>query len=173
MKDIGESFREKREEFGISKEEAANDMDITLAQLDNLEDGNANAFKDVFFLKELIKKYAKYLNISEDEIMSEYNEFMFNYTSRIPVAEIEKKVTEMQKEEKGTSKKVVSPYTRIKDEDKSKSKRMIYIIIIAFVIILMILIGFLVKNKIDNENFVGFNFLKGEIIYESSKQNNT
>lgn len=170
MKDIGESFREKREEFGISKEEAANDMEITLAQLENLEDGNANAFKDVFFLKELIKKYAKYLNLSEDEIMSEYNEFMFNYTSRIPVAEIEKKVVEIKKEEeKESSKKVYSPYTRIREDNKSNSRKVIYIIICIFSIILMVLIGLLVKNKIDNENFVGLNFMKGEVIYELTK----
>lgn len=170
MKDIGESFREKREEFGISKEEAASDMDITLAQLDNLEDGNANAFKDVFFLKELIKKYAKYLNINEDEIMSEYNEFMFNYTSRIPISEIEKKVSEIKKEEeKESSKKVFSPYTKITSEDKTKSKKIIYIIIAVFVVILITLIVLLVKNKVDNENFVGFNLLKGVDIYESSK----
>ena len=55
MKDIGEAFREKREEIGVSKEEASTDLGISIAQLDNLEDGNANAFKDVFFLKELIK----------------------------------------------------------------------------------------------------------------------
>lgn len=36
-------------------EEAASDLDITVAQLENLEDGNINAFKDIFFLKELIK----------------------------------------------------------------------------------------------------------------------
>ena len=170
MKDIGESFREKREEFGISKEEAANDMDITLAQLDNLEDGNANAFKDVFFLKELIKKYAKYLNISEEEVMSEYNEFMFNYTSRIPIAEIEKKVSEIKKEEeKEASKKVYSPYTKTNANNKNNSKKLIYIIIGIFVIFLIILVFLLIKNKVDNENFVGFNYLKGETLYESSK----
>ncbi len=170
MKDIGENFREKREEFGISKEEAANDMEITLAQLDNLEDGNANAFKDVFFLKELIKKYAKYLNINEDVVMSEYNEFMFNYTSRIPIEEIEKKVSEIKKEEeKEASKKVYSPYTKINDNNKNSSKKIIYIIIAIFVIVLITLIALLVKNKVDNENFVGFNFLKGETIYEFTK----
>ncbi len=170
MKDIGESFREKREEFGISKEEAANDMEITIAQLDNLEDGNANAFKDVFFLKELIKKYAKYLNLNEDEIMSEYNEFMFNYTSRIPIAEIEKKVSEIKKEEeKEASKKVYSPYTKISVNNKNNSKKIIYIIIAIFAVILIVLIALLIKNKIDNENFVGFNYMRGEFVYECTK----
>ena len=60
-------------------------MEITTAQLENLEDGNVNAFKDIFFLKELIKKYAKYLNVNEDEVISEFNDFVFDYTSRIPV----------------------------------------------------------------------------------------
>ena len=159
MKEIGESFREKREEIGITKEEVANDLDITIAQLDNLEDGNANAFKDVFFLKELIKKYAKYLNINEDEIMSEYNDFMFNYTSRIPVEEIEKKVTEIKKEEeKEASKKVSSPYTKISNEDKKKTKKIIYVLIGVFTIILIVLIIILAKNRIDSQNFARLMF---------------
>ena len=56
MKEIGESFKEARETIGISKSEVIKDLNITESQLDNLEDGNANAFKDVFFLKETIKK---------------------------------------------------------------------------------------------------------------------
>ena len=170
MKDIGESFREKREEIGISKEEAANDMEITLAQLDNLEDGNANAFKDVFFLKELIKKYAKYLNLNEEELISEYNEFMFNYTSKIPVAEIEKKVNEIITEEKKeASKKVSSPYTKIHSEDNTKKRKVLYSIIGIITIVLIVVAFILIKRRVDNQNFVGFNFMKGEITYESSK----
>ena len=48
MKEIGESFKEARETIGISKSEVIKDLNITESQLDNLEDGNANAFKDVF-----------------------------------------------------------------------------------------------------------------------------
>ena len=66
MKDIGNSFRNARETIGISKSEVIKDLDITESQLDNIEDGNINAFKDIFFLKETIKKYAKYLNLDED-----------------------------------------------------------------------------------------------------------
>ena len=55
MKDIGSQFEEKRREIGIKLEEAASDLEITVAQLENLEDGNVNAFKNIFFLKELIK----------------------------------------------------------------------------------------------------------------------
>ena len=66
MKEIGESFRNARETIGISKDEVVKDLNITESQLDNLEDGNANAFKDVFFLKDLIRKYSRYLNLDED-----------------------------------------------------------------------------------------------------------
>ena len=68
VKEIGNTFKERREEIGIKLEEAAGDLEITVAQLENLEDGNINAFKDIFFLKELIKKYATYLNVNEEEL---------------------------------------------------------------------------------------------------------
>jgi cytoskeletal protein RodZ len=170
MKEIGETFREKREEIGISKEEASADLCISIAQLDNLEDGNANAFKDVFFLKELIKKYAKYLNLDENELVNEYNEFMFNYTSRIPVAEIEKKVSEIKREEeKEASKKISSPYTKITSPEKKKTKTIIYIIIGIVVIAILVTIILLIKQKVDNNNFVGFNLLEGVKFYEFAK----
>ena len=59
MKDIGVAFKEARETIGISKSEVVKDLNITESQLDNLEDGNFNAFKDVFFLKDTIKKYTE------------------------------------------------------------------------------------------------------------------
>ena len=170
MKEIGETFREKREEIGISKDEASTDLNISIAQLDNLEDGNANAFKDVFFLKELIKKYAKYLNLDENELLSEYNEFMFNYTSRIPVAEIEKKVSEIKREEeKEASKRISSPYTKVVNPKKKKTRTIVYIVLGIVAIVAMVTIILLVKQKIDNNNFVGFNLLRGVSIYEFTK----
>ena len=88
MKEIGQCFKEARESIELSKEEVLRDLNITESQLDNLEDGNANAFKDIFFLKDLIRKYAVYLNLDEDEIMDKFNDFIFGYTSRIPINDI-------------------------------------------------------------------------------------
>jgi cytoskeletal protein RodZ len=140
VKDIGIKFKEARESIGLSIEEVCNDMQVTQAQLDNLEDGNANAFKDIFFLKELVKKYAKYLNLDIDEIMEEFNDFIFNFTSRIPVEEIEEKVKEISKEEKSiSSKKIYSPYTSSKTSKKVMSPIMLYIIAVALVIALIFL----------------------------------
>ena len=147
MKEIGESFKEARETIGISKEEVVKDLSITESQLDNLEDGNVNAFKDVFFLKETIKKYAKYLNLDEDEIMDKFNEFIFGYTSRIPVDDILEKTREFEiLEKKNDSNKIVSPYT-IKRKKKSTLK---YVLIYsASIILLIVLVILIVKYATD------------------------
>ena len=148
MKDIGNSFRNARETIGISKSEVIKDLDITESQLDNIEDGNINAFKDVFFLKETVKKYAKYLNLDEDSIMDNFNDFMFSYTSRIPVDDIleqtrEIKVLEKQNDEN----KIVSPYTRVRKKNNLK-----YIIIyVVSVIILIVLVLIIIKYATDKD----------------------
>lgn len=141
MKDIGESFKEAREEIGISKDEIIRDLNITMGQLDNLEDGNANAFKDVFFLKDLVKKYAKYLNLDEDEIVSKFNDFIFGYTSRIPVEDILEQTREIRiLEKKSNNPKIVSPYTKVISESKTK-----YIVLyISGIIVLIILVFFII-----------------------------
>ena len=152
MKDIGIVFKEKREEIGIKMDEAAADLEITTAQLENLEDGNVNAFKDIFFLKELIKKYAKYLNIYEDEVISEFNDFVFDYTSRIPIEEIEAKVKEIEKEtEKEERTRVSSPYTK-KRVKKAKLKPVFYysVITIILVTVTLILLNLFLSSKRAN-----------------------
>ena len=35
-----------------------------------------------------------YLNVNEEELMEDFNDFVFDYTSKIPVEEIEQKVKE-------------------------------------------------------------------------------
>lgn len=161
MKEIGESFREARETIGISREEVIKDLNITLSQLDNLEDGNANAFKDVFFLKDTIKKYSKYLNLDEDEIMDKFNDFIFGYTSRIPVSDIleqtrEMKILEKQNEEN----KVVSPYT-IKRKNNNFKYIIIYIVsVICLVFLVLLIINYITSEK--EEMFQNsFNIVEG------------
>ena len=54
MKDIGESFKEKREEIGITLEEVSKDLGIKEVLLENLEEGNAKVFKDILEIKDTI-----------------------------------------------------------------------------------------------------------------------
>ncbi len=165
MKDIGLSFKEERESIGVTEEEVALDLNITIAQLENLEDGNVNAFRDIFFLKELVMKYARYLNLKEDKIMDEFNDFVFNYTSRIPVEEIEQRVKEINKEEKSEH-QITSPYT-MPTESKLKRKlnpMVIYILSIVLLIAIAFAIIVIIKN-VRNEENVAFNYVGGKYEY--------
>ena len=106
MKEIGQKLKEKREENGVSVEEAAEDLKLRPSQITSVENGNTSAFKDMVFLKYFIRDYAKYLGLNQEEILDEFNEFMFDFTSKIPVAEIEK-----AKKAKEDTSKISSPYT--------------------------------------------------------------
>lgn len=157
MKEIGESFRNARETIGISKEEVVKDLNITESQLDNLEDGNVNAFKDVFFLKETIRKYSRYLNLDEEANIDKFNDFMFSYTSRIPIEDILEQTREinLQESEKEEN-KIVSPYT-IKRKKKSSIKSLI--IYIVGIIVLVLLIVLFIKYLINKQNRISSNFI--------------
>lgn len=147
MKEIGESFRLAREKIGLSKEETIKDLKITISQLENLEDGNANAFKDVFFLKDLIKKYSIYLNLDEDAMINAFNDFIFSYTSRIPVEDILEQTKEINMiEKKQNPEKVISPYTKI-EKEKDYKYILLYASGIILFIILIVLIVVFVANK--------------------------
>ena len=166
MKDIGIIFKEKRESIGIKINEAASDLDITIAQLENLEDGNINAFKDIFFLKELIKKYAKYLNVDEEEVMNDFNEFVFDYTSKIPVGEIEQRVKEIERRtEKEDRSRVSSPYTR-KKVRKAKLKPVFYYSVITIILVSVTLI---ILNLFLNNYKKQMSYLGSEKVYEFTK----
>ena len=153
MKEIGDSFKEARESIGISKSEVVKDLNITESQLDNLEDGNINAFKDIFFLKETVKKYSKYLNLNEDDIMDKFNDFMFGYTSRIPVDDIleqtrEIKILEKQNEEN----KVVSPYT-IKRKNNNVKYAILYVVsVIVLIILIILLIKYITDKQVQTQS---------------------
>lgn len=158
MKEIGESFKEARETIGISKEEVIKDLGITESQLDNLEDGNANAFKDVFFLKETIKKYAKYLNLDEDEIVDKFNDFIFGYTSRIPVSDIleqtrELKILEKQKEEN----KIASPYTIQRKNNNVKYLILYIVAVIILVVLVLFIVKYVTDKQLENVNIDFYN----------------
>lgn len=142
MKEIGEELKAAREEHGVSVEEAAEDLNLRASQIENIEQGNLKVFKDVFYLKSFIRGYAKYLGLDEEKIIDEFNEYFYEETSKIPIAEIEKASKEKEKEKQG-EKKVVSPYTAI---DKSKSK-VVPIIVSLIIILLIVLIGYIAVTE--------------------------
>ncbi len=107
MKEIGEKLKEARENMGISVQEVSSDLNVTLKQIENIESGNMEAFKDIFYLKYFIRDYAKYLGLNKEDLVDEFNEYLFDYTSKLSLEEIKK----AQKEEKKDKieKKIKSP----------------------------------------------------------------
>ena len=133
MNEIGEALKYARESSGVSLNEASKDLDIKPEILENIEDGRTGAFKDIFELKEYIANYAKYLGLDENSLIDEFNEYMFEYTSKIPIKEIEKTIELKIKEEKKDD-KVISPYTK----EKKKYNNWVYIIVYVVIFLMII-----------------------------------
>ena len=129
MNEIGELLRTTRESSGVSLEEASADLDIRTLILENIEDGNIGCFKDIFALKEDIRNYAKYLGLDSDKIIDDFNDYLFEVTSKIPVESIEKAMKEQQKDEQVQEDKIVSPYTASKEKTNSKLFILLYVAI--------------------------------------------
>ena len=142
MKDIAEKLKSAREATGISIEEAAEDLNYKVSQLEEIEIGNYKNFKDKFLLKTLITDYAKYLGLDGEELLDDFNEVLFEQTSKISVEDINTAIKEKEEREKDL--KILSPYTT-----KKKKKGNIYIIIAIIVLILiLVLVGYiLLRNK--------------------------
>lgn len=142
MEVIGEKLKASREEKGLSLEEVAGDLKITVKELQNIESGNRKAFTDVYVLRNYIEEYAKYLGLDYENILEEFNEYMFEYTSKIPVDVIER--ISKQKENEEMSKEPLSPYTISR---KKINKKLIVIVIIAVVFVLSIVVGLTISNN--------------------------
>ena len=82
MKEIGSFLKETRMQNGVSLEEASSDLNITKDELENLEEGNFKAFRDVYDLKIIVREYSKYLGVNPDKALDEFNDFMFEHTSK-------------------------------------------------------------------------------------------
>ena len=129
MKDLGSYLKNERVSSGVSLSEAAEDLNLSITLLENIESGNVRAFKDVYELKEYIKRYAKYLGADPDKAVDEFNGFLFEKTSKISIEDIKEaqsKLNNLQDEEK---KKVISPYTTF-EERKALLKPILIIIFI-------------------------------------------
>lgn len=137
MIEVGDTLKNSREVSGVTLEEVSTDLDIPVILLEQIEDGNMGAFKDVFELKEYIRKYAKYIGLDPDEVIDVFNGDMFERTSKIPMDKIEEAVKENAiEEEKDT--RVASPYT--KAIPKIKTTPYIVALVIAIIIMLIALI---------------------------------
>lgn len=138
MKELGNLLKEKRESKGVSISEASNDLKIKEVILENIEEGNIGAFKDIYMLKDYIRSYAKYLGLEPDELIDEFNEYLFEYTSKIPLKEIEKEIEKQNSKNNKEELKMSSPYTK----PMKKYPQKYYVLIYAIIIVLVVIVFF-------------------------------
>ena len=139
MKELGEYLKHKRDESGVGLEEAAEDLNLTSDDIENIEEGNIRAFKDVLKLKEMVRDYAKYLGLDPEKIVDEFNDFLFEHTSKISLDDI----LEAQQKKEEEEKKIVSPYTssvkRHFNIESLLKLKPIFVVLVVFLIIFIII----------------------------------
>lgn len=156
MKEIGEKLKENRKKNGVTLEEASNDLGINSLELDSLENGNYKAFKDVFELKNTIKTYAKYLGLNDLEILDEFNDYLFEKTSKISLLDIKRVKEEGQK-------KISSPYTNIRPSRYNFAPIVLMMVVLVFIsLVVYLALSFIRKDEMPNKELLN----KMEVIYE-------
>lgn len=149
MKEIGSELEQARQTMGVSIAEAASDLKLKPSQLENIEQGNRGAFKDVFELKQIIRDYAKYLSLEYEKLEDNFNEFVFEYTSKIPLDEIAK-ANEAKQQEK---REIISPYTI----DYKRRFSFFWFALIIIVLLVVSVIIFFSLNKNNEEESIAIN----------------
>jgi ribosomal protein S8 len=94
----------------------------------------------------MLLEYAKYLGLNLEEVTRKFNEHMFDYTSKIPMADIEK--AQKEQERIDDIDRIASPYTKV----YPKEKTLPYIITGIIVAILVILAVIWSINQITVNN---------------------
>ena len=153
MKELGDYLSETRKNNGVSIEEASEDLNISINNLRNIELGNVRAFKDMLEVRETVKLYSKYLGLNPDEVVDEFNDFLFEHTSKIKLQDI-LDAEENTKKEK--SNEPVSPYTKSKTSKINKNYFIVAGAIFMFIIFIFIVFLLLkwiltVKNNVNTE----------------------
>ena len=140
MNEIGETFKEKREEIGITTGEVANDLKIDPILVENLESGNHKVFKDILELKDTISSYAKYLGLNDEELLDKLNDYLFETTSKISIEDIKERLK--KEEETKEEKKVKTPYTL----ETTKKKSLTTVVILLLVLVILVVFYIVLKR---------------------------
>ena len=155
MNEIGEYLKTERRKNGVSINEASEDLDINPMILEAIEDGNSKAFKDMYELKDMIASYAKYLGLDVSKMLDEFNDFIFEKSSKISLDDIKNAKT------KEVENRISSPYTKIKHSKYDLAPIVLVIAVLLFISLIVYLVLKIVTEepKISKE-------LSGGIYYE-------
>ncbi len=145
MKEIGEKLKEAREAMGISISEAAEDLKLEVSQIENLEKGDMETFKDIYYLKYLIRDYSKYLGLNKEDLVNEFNEYLFDYTSKISLEDIKQAQTIIKNDDD----RIKSPYTI---EHKKRPPIFTFAVYALAIIVLVVILVFVIKEITKNDD---------------------
>lgn len=159
MKEIGKKLKYTRENTGISIEEVAEDLNYKVSQLEDIENGNYKNFKDKFVLKTIITDYSKYLGLDVEKVVDEFNDFVFESTSKIPLDDIAKASKIKEKKE---DVKIASPYTAT--EEKNKVPKYLYVLLTLVIIVAILVVCYF--QFFRNDTSSSFNVSMGEVYEE-------
>ncbi len=164
VKELGEYLKDTRISNGVSIEEAAEDNNLSIVQLENIENGNIRAFKDVYKLKEYIKSYSKYLGLDPSDVSDEFNEFLFEHTSKISLDDILEAKKKMEEKEDNEKRKIKSPYTK-EYKRKINYRPLVYgMMIIGLIALIVYFVVTLLTKEEKHREVLWKNY--GEEIYE-------
>lgn len=161
VNEIGAKLKSAREEMGVSVEEVAEDLKLRPSQIENIEAGNMDAFKDIFYLKYFIRDYAKYLGLSYEDMVDDFNEYLFDYTSKISLDDI-KKARKTEPKKKIEQNRIMSPYTIERETSKFPVIPFIIITIsvLLFAFIVIVVTNLPEKDDFNDENVISMNIIK-------------
>ena len=157
MDEIGEYLKTERKNNGVSINEASEDLNINPAILEAIEDGNSKAFKDIYELKEKVASYAKYLGLDVSKMLDEFNDFIFENTSKISLDDIKN-----AKSREEVENRVSSPYTKIKHSKYDVAPIVLMVAILLFIS----LIVYLILKIATQEPKITKELLGKEVYYE-------
>ena len=145
MNEIAEKLSNKRNEMGISLKEVSEDIKYDISKLEAIESGNFKSFKDIFVLKCIIKDYAKYLGLDYENIIDDFNDFVFESTSKIPLDDIKK--ANKTKDKTGDD-MIASPYTIV---EKKKNYLLIVLITLTVLLVIVAICMFFYNESLKKE----------------------
>ena len=161
MKEIGEYLRQERRKNGVGINEASEDLNINSQLLEAIESGNYKAFKDVFELKTAIRSYAKYLGLNVDDILDDFNDFIFEKTSKISLDDIK---NAKKNDEKVM--RIASPYTKIKHTRYDFAP---IVLLVAILLFISLIVYIILKVSHDDPKMTYELLIERRVVYEFTK----
>lgn len=156
--DAGLTLKSVREKSGVSLEEVSNDLNISIINLEQIESGSIGSFDNIYELKRMILEYSKYLGVNDEDILKEFNEYMFEYTSKIPMDEIEREMKKTEKEN-DVDEGICSPYTKVYPKEKTKPYIIAGIVIFILVILAVIWSIKQIRDNSGSTDLIGISLI--------------